>query len=65
MTTNANLRNNYRTETMEAVAQNGANKMIEMTDSVVSHFLLSCSIFYISSWSIITFVLFLTKMMAN
>ena len=65
MTTNANLRNNYRTETMEAVAQNGANKMIEMTDSVVSQFLLSCSIFYISSLSIITFVLFLTKMMAN
>jgi len=65
MTTIANLRNNYRTETMGTVAQNGANRMIEMTDSTVNQLLLSCSIFYVSSLSIIAFVLFLTKMMAS
>ena len=65
MTTIANLRNNYRTETMGTVAQNGANRMIEMTDSTVNQLLLSCSIFYVSSLSIIAFVLFLTKMMVS
>jgi len=65
MTTIANLRKNYRTETMETVAQNGANKMIELTDETVSKILLACSIFYISSLSILAFILFLTKMLAS
>ena len=65
MTTIANLRKNYRTKTMETVAQNGAKKMIELTDSVVNQILLACSIFYISSLSILAFVLFLTKMLAS
>jgi hypothetical protein len=65
MTTTSNLSKNYRTGAMETVAPNGTKRTMAMTNSAVTHMLLSCSIFYISSWSVIAFALFLLKMITN